>query len=48
MIADLLADLAQAERREVIAQLPRADRTAIARLVIGRNSGGADGQGDRA
>ena len=39
-IADLLADLPQAERREVIAELPPADRAAIARLLIGRNRQG--------
>jgi len=48
VIADLLADLPQAGRREVIAQLPRADRAAIARLLIGRNPGGPDRQGNRA
>jgi len=42
VIADLLADLSQAERREVIADLPPADRAAIARLLIGRKR-----QGDR-
>ncbi len=36
VIADLLADLAEAERQEVIAQLAPADRVTIARLLIGR------------
>ncbi len=36
VIADLLSDLPQAERREVIAELPPADRAAIARMLIGR------------
>ena len=40
VIADLLADLPDAERREVIAELPPADRAAIARLLIGRNRQG--------
>jgi len=34
VIADLLADLPQAERRAVIAELVPADRAAIARLLI--------------
>lgn len=34
MIADLLADLPQAERRAVIADLAPTDRAAIARLLI--------------
>ena len=38
VIADLLADLPEQERREVIADLPPADRAAIARLLIGRNT----------
>ena len=40
VIADLLAELPQAERREVIAGLPPTDRAAIARLLIGRNRKG--------
>jgi hypothetical protein len=40
VIADLLAELPDAERREVIADLPPADRAAIARLLIGRNPQG--------
>ena len=40
VIADLLADLPEAERREVIAALPPAARAAIARLLIGRNRQG--------
>jgi Mg/Co/Ni transporter MgtE len=40
VIADLLADLPDAERREVIAELPPADRAAIARLLIGSNRQG--------
>ena len=36
VIADLLADLPQEQRREVIADLAPADRAAIARLLIGR------------
>jgi hypothetical protein len=40
VIADLLADLPDAERREVIAELPPADRAAIARLLIGRDRQG--------
>ena len=36
VIADLLADLPQAERREVIDELPPSDRAAIARLLIAR------------
>ena len=36
MIADLLADLSEAERREVITDLSRTDRAAIARLLIGK------------
>lgn len=35
LIADLLADLPQTERREVIAELPPSARAAIARLLIG-------------
>jgi hypothetical protein len=38
VIADLLADLPDAQSREVIAELPPADRAAIARLLIDRNS----------
>ncbi len=34
VIADLLADLPQAERRAVIADLAPADRASIARLLI--------------
>ncbi len=40
VIADLLADLPDNERREVIAELPPADRAGIARLLIGRNRQG--------
>ena len=36
VIADLLADLPEADRREVIAELTPADRMAIARRLIGR------------
>ena len=43
IIADLLTDLPEAERREVIADLPPTDRAAIARLLIRR-----DRRGDRA
>ena len=40
VIADLLADLPEAERRPVIADLPPADRAAIARLLIARDRKG--------
>ena len=43
VIADLLTDLPDAERREVIAELPPADRAAIACLLIGRNPQGGTG-----
>ena len=36
VIADLLADLPEQQRREVIADLPPADRAAVARLLIGK------------
>ena len=39
-IADLLADLPQTERREVIAELVPSDRVAIARLLIDRRNSG--------
>ena len=35
VIADLLADLPDAERRDVISELSPADRVSIARLLIG-------------
>jgi len=37
VIADLLADLPETERREVIAELSAGDRVTIARMLIGRN-----------
>ncbi|KKL63522.1 hypothetical protein LCGC14_2174270 [marine sediment metagenome] len=42
MIADLLADLPAEQRAEVIAGLVPAERAAIARLLIGSQSGQAD------
>ncbi len=42
VIADLLADLSPAHRREVIAELAPADRAAIARLLI--EQGGSKGE----
>ena len=40
VIADLLADLPEAERREVIAGLPTADRVIVAKiLLVGRLAG---------
>ena len=38
MIADLLVELSEAERRDVIANLLPADRTAVARLLIARTN----------
>ena len=38
VIADLLADLPESERREVIAELSPVDRATIARLLIGLNA----------
>ena len=43
VIADLLADLPEAERRDVIADLSPADRVAVARLLIARP--GTEGKG---
>ena len=40
VIADLLADLPEAERREVIAELPPAERATIARMLIGKGLSG--------
>jgi len=40
VIADLLADLPEQQRREVIADLPAGDRAAIARLLIGKRPSG--------